>query len=103
MLRIAAQSPDLVEVELNAESWALRQLQREVLVAQRLGENFLREKQRPEQLGVPLQFAERAEQLRRSDRADRAFQHRAAIQVDTRSKRNGGHARRARQAARLRD
>src|SRR5690349_15068144 len=103
VLRIAAQSPDLLQVELNAESRAARQLQREVLVAQRLGENFFREKQRPEQLGAPLQFAERTEQLCGSDRADRTLQHRAAIQIDAGSKRNGRHARRARQAARLRD
>ncbi len=98
-----SQAFDARPVRRDAEPGPGRQVQREIVVAQRLDENLLGQQQRAEQLGAPAERIEGAEQLSGGDRADRPFEHRAAIQVDMRGRRDRGDARRAEQAARLRD
>ncbi len=94
---------DARPVERDAEARRRRQMQLEVLVAQRFDEDFLGQQQRAEQLGAPFQRSERAEQLRGGERAGRAFEHRAAVQIDAGRRRDRRDLRGALQPAGLRD
>src|SRR3546814_17506186 len=58
--------------------------QLEVAVVQRLGQDFLGQQQRDEQLGAPLQVGERREHVSRDHGTDRALEHGDAVQLDAR-------------------
>src|SRR3546814_6484269 len=71
-------------VQGDAQAGAVGHGQLEVAVVQRLGQDFLGQQQRAEQLGAPLQVGERREHVRRDHGTDRALEHGAAVQLDAR-------------------
>ncbi|OMP13870.1 putative malate/L-lact (ISS) protein, partial [Corchorus olitorius] len=93
----------LVLIDVDAQAGAGWHLQHEVAVLQRFGQQFLREQQRAEQLGAELQLAKGGKHMGRCGRADRAFEHRSAVQADARQLRDGCHLHRRHKAAGLRD
>src|SRR3546814_12562545 len=70
---VAAEELHAVLVQGDAQAGAVGHGQLEVAVVQRLGQDFLGQQQRAEQLGAPLQVGERREHVRRDHGTDRAL------------------------------
>ena len=100
---VAAKAIEAILIDRDPEAGARRHLEAKLAVFERLFEDLLGQKQRPEQFGAPFEPGECREELRRCDSANAAFQHGATVEIDARSLGDRGHLDGGEQAARLRD
>eukprot|EP01136_Pigoraptor_vietnamica_P034701 Opistho-1_new@98981 len=100
---VATEVLEPVFVQRNSKAWRRWHRQLEVFVLQGLCQDFFGQQQRAEQLGAPLQLAERGKHMGRCHGAHRAFEHGAAVQLDAGGIGNGGHLQGLQQSARLLD
>src|SRR5471032_2081122 len=83
-LFVATEERQALFIDGQAQARSGGDMQVEIAVHQRLGEDVFGEQQRAEQLGVPRQFVQGEKDMGRGQGTDTAFEHGAAVQADAR-------------------
>src|SRR5215469_9985677 len=90
-------------VQTDPEPGACRNLQAELAVVERFGQNLFSKEKRTKELGSPFEMRKGREQMGSSHRANGAFEHRAAVNADACRIGDSSNTAGGKQAARLRD
>src|SRR5258708_29375443 len=95
---VPTEAIEAVLIDRDSQTIARRHFQAELAVLEWLFEDFLGEKERPEQFGAPFELGKRRKQLRGRGRSNPTFQHCAALETDTRGLPDRTHLARGAQA-----
>ena len=80
---VPTEAIEAVLIDRDSQTIARRHFQAELAVLEWLFEDFLGEKERPEQFGTPFELGKGREELRGRGSSNRTLQHCAAVETDT--------------------
>ena len=80
---VPTEAIEAVLIDRDSQTIARRHFQAELAVLEWLFEDFLGEKERPEQFGTPFELGKGRKELRGRGSSNRTFQHCAAVETDT--------------------